>query len=522
MLRTATKSIPPMLVSLCLSMSGCSSDQSAGSVAEAQSEALSAPQTYLVLYRFEAVPRFAASDIARAGGQVLATYSEIGVVIASSASDNFGALLSRNPFVEAVAATQAGGVSAFPAKAPDAPLPAVAPTPTASDPLAGMQWNMDRIRAPQAHAISIGKKSVIVGVLDSGIDDNVPDLQGQVDHSRSVTCIGGVANTDPAAWSFDGIGHGTHVSGIIAAKENGVGTVGVAPGVTLAAVKLTDDGFVYPEAFICGMHWAATHGFDLVNASIFTDPWYYTCSNDPTQRAILEAEQRAVNFAARRGVTVIAASSNEQQDLAHPTTDPFSPTNGATVERTVNNNCKVLPVELDGVIGVSATANNGAMAYYSNYGFGAVDLTAPGGDFHVPAPGNESGQIVSPIPSYSFYYAAANGWNGRIGINCSDGLDPNDPNSDPSSCEQTYALLQGTSLSTPHVTGVAALAISRYGKMPTPVLAGVLALGAEHLSCPPSPWQPYPDEMPAETCEGGRFYNGFFGAGEVDALAAVR
>src|SRR6185437_4737995 len=128
---------------------------------------------------------------------------------------------------------------------------------------------------------------------------------------------------------------------------------------------------------------------------------------------------------------------------------------------------------------------------------------------------------VSDIPWYSFYYQIANEWNGRIGIGCTDGLDPNDPNADPSTCQETYALLQGTSQATPHVTGVAALAISRFGKMTTPQLVHHLERTATPLACPGNPYQPYPDDMPAETCSGPRFDNSFYGDGEVDALAAV-
>ena len=257
-----------------------------------------------------------------------------------------------------------------------------------------------------------------------------------------------------------------------------MGIAGIAPGATLAAVKLSEDGFIYPEAFICGVEWGVAHGFDLINASLFTDPWYYTCPSDPNQAIILEAVKRSVSYATSKGVTIVAAASNENQDLANITADPFSPTNAATVERTVSNACKLLPAQLPGVIAVSAVGGDGNLAYYSNYGQGTIDLTAPGGDLHVAMAGNPSGQIVSTIPSYSYYYQIANGWKGRIGIGCTDGKDPNDPTADPSTCAETYALLQGTSMAAPHVTGVAALVLSRFGKIgPTALLHEALRVG---------------------------------------------
>jgi subtilisin family serine protease len=500
-----------LALSLCLTATSCTGD-STPSLATSRAS-LSLERSYLVLYRAELVPADARSQIAQAGGELVASYSKLGVALARSSRSDFADLLALDPLVDSVAATSAGVAVGSLARetAPKSLGPQkrtmAAPNLTvgAGDPLTAMQWNMSQIHAAEARAITPGVKSVLIGVLDSGIDDNHPDLQGQVDATRSVTCIGGVTDGNPARWRFDSIGHGSHVAGIIAAKENGRGTVGVAPGITLAAVKLSDDGFIYPEAFICGLYWAATHDFDLVNASLFTDPWYYHCGNDPVQRTLTVAQQRAVSYAARRGVTIIAAASNENQDLVNPKLDP----------------CKLLPVQLDNVIGVSALAANKALTYYSNYGLGAIDLAAPGGDMHVAALGNPSGQIIGPVPSYSYYYQTAWQWGGRVGIGCSDGLDPNDAKSNPKTCAETYALLQGTSQAAPHVTGVAALALSRYGKLSTVQLLATLTRGAQATACPSGAFQPYADEMPAERCEGTREYNGFYGGGQLDALGAL-
>ena len=519
--RTAAKTASK-LVALCLALPSCAADPTDDPFLYERTAAVAAPQTFLVLYKLESLPSTFKADIAKAGGSVIAPYPEIGVVIASASSTTFASALAKQLLIQAVVPTQGSAVDSLPSVTSTVKAQLAAPAQSAGEPLAGMQWNMRQIHASEARAITPGKKSVIVGVLDSGIDDSLLDLRGQVDVARSVTCIGGAADTSPENWRNDTIGHGSHVAGIIGAKENRHGIVGIAPGVSLAAVKLTEDGFIYPEAFICGLYWAATHNFDLVNASLFIDPYYYNCQSDPTQRAVTVAEQRVVAFAARKGVTVIAAASNEQQDLQNPTTDPFSPTNGETVPRNVDNSCKLLPVELAGVIGVSAVGASGQLSYYSNYGLGVVDLTAPGGDLHVSAPGNASGQIVSTVPSYSYYYQAASDWNGRVGIGCSDGLDPNAPNADPSTCAETYALLQGTSQATPHVTGIAALAISRYGKLSGAQLLAKLALGTTKLACPSNPYQPYPADMEPDTCQGVKAYNSFYGAGLVDALATIR
>src|SRR5438045_7519634 len=100
-----------------------------------------------------------------------------------------------------------------------------------------------------------------------------------------------------------------------------------------------------------------THHMDLTNNSYFADPWLFNCKNDPGQRAIWKAEQRAIRYAMTQGVTVVAAEGNESDDLAHPTIDPISPDDSTPVTRDVTNACVVIPVEIPGVIGVTADGN---------------------------------------------------------------------------------------------------------------------------------------------------------------------
>jgi len=371
---------------------------------------------------------------------------------------------------------------------------------------------MDQIHAPAAHAISLGKKSVLVGVLDSGIDVTHPDLLGQVDAGASASCVGGVANADPTSWSNDILGHGTHVSGTIAALPNRVGIVGVAPGVRLAAVKIAVDdvndpnfGLVLPDAFVCAVDWSIAHGFDLMNASLTIDPFTAPiddifCSDQPDREAIVKIVRRAVLEAGRHKVSLVASTGNFFTDLStlHGT--------------TTGSNCKVLPVQLPRVIGVSAVGFTRQLSFYSNYGFGAVDLTGPGGDSLVPDPQvtdtAAGGQILSSMPPNSLLYQGAADYDGQV-QDCSSGT-----------CA-TYGYLQGTSQAAPHVTGVAALILSRFGKLSPEALLVKLSLGATSLGCPPSPYDPGATGQPA-TCTGPAFYNNFYGAGEADALAAVR
>jgi len=513
--RRLRNAIPPLFLVAAMAASalGCRSEVDSSDGDGPTTGALGSPSSYLVSFTGGSIPANADRLISAAGGTAAARYLNLGVVLARSSQPGFAQSLRGMAGVEAVGAVSAAQSRLAPASAAGRhPARPRRPHGGGSDPLAFRQWDMDQIHAPAAHAISLGKKSVLVGVLDSGIDVTHPDLAGQVDASASASCVGGVANPDAASWSNDILGHGTHVSGTIAALPNRVGIVGVAPGVRLAAVKIVVDdvndpnfGLVLPDAFVCAIDWSMAHGFDLMNASLTIDPFTAPiddifCSDQPDREAIVKIVRRAVLEAGRRKLSLVASTGNFFTDLStlHGT--------------TAGSDCKVLPVQLPRVIGVSAVGVTRQLSFYSNYGFGAVDVTAPGGDSLVPDPQltdtAAGGQILSSMPPNSLLYQGAADYDGQV-QDCSSGA-----------CV-TYGYLQGTSQAAPHVTGVAALILSRFGKLSPEALLVKLSLGATALGCPPSPYDPGATGQPA-TCTGPAFYNNFYGAGEVDALAAVR
>src|SRR5512139_688316 len=258
------------------------------------------------------------------------------------------------------------------------------------DELSNCQWDMAAIQAGEAtHAIATGK-GVRVGVIDGGVDFTHPDLAGAIDVATSCSFIySNTPTADPQeiangncsnkAAVQDLQGHGTHVSTTIAGRANGIGIVGVAPEATIVALKAcTIAGFCFADSVAAALRYAGDQRLDVVNLSLFADPYLYYCADEAGQRAILKSLQDAARYAQQRGVVIVAAAGNEAQDLGHPVEDSISPDwpPDSAVVRDVRNNCRVAPAELPGVVTVSATGVK-TLASYSNVGT-PVNVTAPG------------------------------------------------------------------------------------------------------------------------------------------------
>jgi subtilisin family serine protease len=464
----------------------------------------STTQTYIVLYKDGASSSGAQTLVGAAGGTLVANYSQIGVVIARSNRSDFRDHLMLDSRVQGASAT-----TRFASKLDEGNLDASQATTTITtagpdDTLDGLQWDMNQIQAPEAHAITEGSSSVLVGDLDTGLDWTHPDLAPNVSFANSASCESGVADPTPAAW-MDHNGHGTHTAGTIAAAHNAIGIVGVAPGVRIAGVKTgNDDGFFFPEAVVCAFMWAGDHHFTVTNNSYFADPWYFNCKNDPEQRAIWTAERRAISFAMKQGVMVVSAMGNFDDDLAHPTQDVISPDTGPGTTRTVHNDCAVIPVEVPGVIGVSATGDLSQMSFYSNYGVSVVDVAAPGGDSILQrTTAAPNGRVLSTYP------AAAP--CARLVVDVTGAH---------------YCYLQGTSMASPHVVGVVAL-IASTGVTSAGRIESILEQSATAIACPTpavlAQYAPFPSTANGApvACQGGMGYNSWYGHGEVNALNAV-
>jgi len=414
-----------------------------------------------------------------ASGSIIASYPEIGVVIAQSDNANFAAAVRTDDAVESAGATRTAPVPATDATFQGEASQGLQRMQTRSeiaqgsqlesvdevvpDPREGEQWDMAAIGVQQAHAVTEGSDRVLVAVLDSGIDGDHPDLQAAIDTGASASCLSGVPDASPESWQPTTSSHGTHVAGTIAAQRNGVGIVGVAPGVRLSAVKVvSDDGYIFAESAICGFMHAAATGADISNNSYYVDPWMFWCDDDADQAAVQTAVTRAVQHSERRGVLNVAAAGNSSLDLANKTVDDSSPNDSTPVERPIDAGCLDLPTEIEGVVTVSSTQADGAKSGFSNYGLGVIDVAAPGS------------AILSTIDGGG------------------------------------YGTSSGTSMASPHVAGVAALLASTHRHAGPAELARLLERQAVDVPCPAD-----------GACTGDERDNAYFGEGLVSASAAV-
>ena len=274
------------------------------------------------------------------------------------------------------------------------------------EPLSACQWDMREIDAGAASYAKATGAGVKVGVIDGGVDFTHPDLAGAIDVGLSCSFI---FDHDPTALPVekgngdcsnkaavqDMQGHGTHVATTIAGRVNGVGIAGVAPGATIVALKAcTVLGYCFADSVVAALRYAGDNHLDVVNLSLFADPYLFYCKNEAEQRTIFQTLSSATRYAQQRGVVVVASAGNELTDLSHPVTDELSPDwpPDAPVTRDVGNQCQVAPSELPGVVTVAATGVT-TLAGYSNTGH-TVNVAAPGGDA-AQTPGVTFGRILA-------------------------------------------------------------------------------------------------------------------------------
>ncbi len=324
-----------------------------------------------------------------------------------------------------------------------------------SDPFYSQQWSLARVSAAPSWDLATGSSSVVVAVIDSGIDFGHAEFTGRLIGPGS----GAYNFIAHNAYPIDDLGHGTHVAGIVAAGINGVGVVGLAPGVRILPLKvLGPDGTGTYDRIVEAINWATDW------SASFPHP------GDPHARVRVinlslggfepsDALQIAVDRARAQGILVVAAAGNCGQ--------------GCTVGLDYLFNPNYYPAATSGVLAVGATDSNDRWTGYSGYK-SYVGISAPGG--------LQSGQILSTLP-----YAMGD--------------------------HGGYGSEYGTSMATPLVSGAAALAWSLWPEAQPAEISAALTGSADKV--------PLSDAVCAYDNVALK-HSPCFGYGRLNALGVVR
>lgn len=403
--------------------------------------AVEAPARHLVLFKGTRAPRHFAQHVESLGGTVVLAH-DAGVGVVEGLTPEAAAQLTRLSGVSDV--MEDFDLSDELPDSPQTPEDASTESPLnpAGASFFARQWHMRAIDADDAWAAGrLGSSNVTVAILDTGLDYLHADLQGRVDIDRSASFLPSDVEDQFSALlgrlPITDLGyHGTHVGATVA--SNGFVGAGVTSQTTLMAVKVCyGNTYTFPDgsqlrgcpgsAIFSGLLHAIDNGADVVNMSLGGN--FSKAGNGDFVGFV----NKLFNYARSQGVTVVVSAGNDAIDLDH---DGNAYKTYCSTPSTI---CVAAtgPTDRGSVNGPFTDPD--APASFSNYGRSAINVAAPGGNINDPGANN-------------FVYAACSSSSLSIPI-CRT--------------RNTFIVgLLGTSMASPHVSGLAALLVEDYGRNP--------------------------------------------------------
>ncbi|MBO1582858.1 S8 family serine peptidase [Bacillus sp. XF8] len=251
------------------------------------------------------------------------------------------------------------------------------------------QWDMQQItHNGDSYSLYSGTKNVTVGIIDSGMDINHPDLKDNISPgSKNLVPKGGFRGQEPQETGeinrlIDLRGHGTFTAGQVAA--NGF-MKGVAPGIGIRMYRVFGNGAGEAIWVIKAIVEAAKDNVDVINLSLgeYLVNGIVSSSDGESREGLSEikAYEKAIKFAKSKGSVIVAAAGNDSLNVTNKQElNDFFSKKPENIGVTFNGEVLDVPAELPNIVTVSSVGPSKLLSLFSNYGESFIDIAAPGGD----------------------------------------------------------------------------------------------------------------------------------------------